>query len=164
MKDYIAVAKNIILNFVDSLLTVVPNLPLRIAFVGYRDHNETDQRFAVFPFSTDIAALKSFVANQKATTTGDCDFPEDVLGGLNVSCALQWSSSLRMLYHIADAPCHGNEFHTPDILDNYPAGDPLGLIAVNLLRNLQSKNIEYFFGKINDDDQSLQLSSWNQLC
>jgi hypothetical protein len=34
--------------------------------------------------------------------------------------------------------------------DDHPSGDPLGLSADDLLKNLQGKNVEYFFGKIND--------------
>ena len=160
MGGYIASAKNDIKDFVENLLRVVPDIPLRLAFVGYRDHCDGPQRLAVFEFSTDVEAFKAFVGAQAATGGGDA--PEDVFGALNVVSNLNWNSALRMLYHIADAPCHGNDFHDPSMDDSHPSGDPLGLSADVLLRNLQGKNVEYFFGKINDST-NIMIDQFNKI-
>jgi len=54
----------------------------------------------------------------------------------------------RVLFHIGDAPCHGERFHL-NALDYYPDGDPRGLNITNLLRDIISKNIFYYFTEIN---------------
>ncbi|RNA03940.1 serine threonine kinase [Brachionus plicatilis] len=61
---------------------------------------------------------------------------------------LMWSNMSRVLFHIGDAPCHGQQFHI-DSQDSYPSGDPRGLKITDLLRNLTEKNISYFFAEIN---------------
>jgi len=47
---------------------------------------------------------------------------------------------------IADAPCHGTMYHNEK--DNYPTGDPGGLIPEVLLSQAAAKNIHVFFAKI----------------
>ena len=45
---------------------------------------------------------------------GGGDIPEDVFGGLEKAGELGWTTdgSTRVLFHIADAPCHGREYHS----------------------------------------------------
>jgi hypothetical protein len=57
-----------------------------------------------------------------------------------------------MLFHIADAPCHGTEFHNIGInlRDTYPDGDP-SRRSLNTLFSVLSRNkIQYHFGKITE--------------
>ena len=121
---------------------------------------ETPKRLAVFEFSTDVDAFKAFVGDQVASGGGDA--PEDVFGALNVACNLSWNSALRMLYHIADAPCHGEDYHDKSMGDSHSAGDPLGLRAEDLISNLKGKNIEYFFGRINNSTD-LMINKFNSI-
>jgi hypothetical protein len=160
MGGYISSAKNDIKSFVENLLSVVPDIPLRLAFIGYRDHCDGPKRLAVFEFSTDVDAFKAFVGAQDASGGGDA--PEDVFGALNVACNLSWNSALRMLYHIADAPCHGEDYHDKSMGDSHSAGDPLGLRAEDLISNLKGKNIEYFFGRINNSTD-LMINKFNSI-
>ena len=64
------------------------------------------------------------------------DFPEDVAGGLHLATGLDWRSSIRLCILIADAPCHGREYHG-GIGDNYPGGCPKGKDPTKLLYQLQ---------------------------
>ena len=54
-----------------------------------------------------------------------------------------------MIFHIADNPCHGREYHS-GIRDNFPHGDPYGSrrSANSLFGQINQKGIQYFFGKI----------------
>eukprot|EP01006_Ploeotia_vitrea_P030947 TRINITY_DN63263_c1_g2_i1.p1 TRINITY_DN63263_c1_g2~~TRINITY_DN63263_c1_g2_i1.p1 ORF type:complete len:681 (+),score=10.69 TRINITY_DN63263_c1_g2_i1:82-2124(+) len=124
--------------------TLYPDVPLRLAFVGYRDHCDGDRRLAVERFTDDLSVFKNKVAEQKADGGGDA--PEDVFGALKVASDMEWRSATRILYHICDAPCHGSRFH--NLSDNYPDGDPHGLKAEDLLPAIIGKNIQYIFGKI----------------
>jgi hypothetical protein len=71
---------------------------------------------------------------------------------LNVSKNLfmrYFSRSTRMLFHIADAPCHGIQFHSFTV-DHFPGGDPKGRSLESLLGQLADNEIQYHFGKINE--------------
>lgn len=61
---------------------------------------------------------------------------------------LDWSNMSRILFHIADAPCHGSRFHS-DCGDDYPSGDPRGLDITDLIKQIISKNVCYYFAEIN---------------
>jgi len=61
-----------------------------------------------------------------------------------------FSQGTRVLFHIGDSPCHGQEFHSPNIKDRYPDGDPTGKDVRSILADLViKKQIRYVFGKIN---------------
>ena len=57
--------------------------------------------------------------------------------------------SSRMLFHIADAPCHGREFNS-GCNDDYQSGDPLNRSMYSLFNSVNDKQIQYYFGKINE--------------
>lgn len=79
MDSYITETKLVIHKIVDKLKTLYADFKLRVAFVGYRDHSDGNDRVTVFPFNSDIDAFKSFVSSVKAT--GGDDQCEDVFGG-----------------------------------------------------------------------------------
>jgi hypothetical protein len=122
------------------------DLVLKVAFVGYRDHYD-EERIISLPFTGDIAYFKSFVSKIQAGGGGDA--AEDVFGGLEKAGELQWSAPTRILFHVADAPCHGKQYHD-DVLDDWPNGDPRSLKAKDLLKVLEDKNVKYWFAKLTD--------------
>jgi hypothetical protein len=96
------------------------NLKVRVCFVGYRDHCDTE-RFTILEFTDDIEKVKSFISSVKAVGGGD--FPEDVVGGQRKCLDLKWSKeSSKQVFHIFDAPCHGKKYC--DGWDSYPNGCP----------------------------------------
>lgn len=95
-----------------------PHISLKLAFVGYRDHDHNEQRLVVQRFTTDVQTFVNLV-RAEARPIGGQDVPEDVLGGMAVVAGLDWSSVIRILYHIGDAPCHGSDFHDEQF-DRYP--------------------------------------------
>jgi hypothetical protein len=147
MSGHIAAMKNYITLVARSVNEFYPDVPLRLAFVGYRDHCDGDDRLAVFRFSPDISAFQSFVGSQGAKGGGDG--PEDVFGALSVASSFEWQAATRLIYHIADAPCHGTKYHSSNMGDGNPNGDPHGLQAEDLIRDLILKKIQYNFGEMN---------------
>lgn len=153
MGRHIQGIKDHIKGIVSSLLSSNPNLDASFAFVGYRDHKRNDGRredkpFDIFAFSSDVDRLHSFLAGVEARDGADgC---EDVHGGLLKVAELPWDSTrqTRVLFHFADAPCHGAKYHD-DFDDDYKCGDPNGLQSAQLLQKLQQLGVEYHFGKIN---------------
>jgi hypothetical protein len=146
MDPYIAQVKMKIDDLVDHCKMTFPDLVLKVAFVGYRDHCDKE-RIISLPFTGEIAHFKSFVSNVRAYGGGDA--AEDVFGGLEEAGQLQWSAPNRILFHVADAPCHGRQYHD-DVLDEYPNGDPRSLNAPDLLKVLEDKNVKYWFAKLTD--------------
>ena len=121
---------------------------LKVAFVGYRDHGDTKQ-FEIFKFSNSVPEFRSFCS--KIVATGGGAGPEDVFGGLEHAINLNWSddAGTKVIFHICDAPCHGNTFHS-GLGDSYPSGDPKGRTHTALFSRLRSQGIQYYFGKINN--------------
>ena len=121
---------------------------VRIAFVGYRDHSDGDKRIECIPFTGDISQFKECLQDIKAC--GGDDTTEDVLGGLEKVGELNWSSNIKVLIHIADAPQHGQRFHNlGKMADNYFDIEPRGLKAEEIVCKIKEKKIKYFFVKIN---------------
>lgn len=111
------------------MVSSTEDLKVRVSFIGYRDHG-INPRFEIQPFSEDITLVKNFIANVKAYSgSGDLDWPEDVVGGLRKCLDQDWTEgSLRQVFLICDAPCHGKQYHTNEYMgDNYPNGCPEGL-------------------------------------
>lgn len=92
----------------------------------------------VFDFTPDMASFKALVQSTRAFNVTNCDYPEDVMTGLEAvsSGRLSWSTSpqaTRVVLHIADAPAHGNAYHDSSIRDCCPSGDKYGRTAGPIL-------------------------------
>jgi hypothetical protein len=165
MRTFLNAAKQNITMFVTSLRSVYPDIPLRVAFVGYRDHGDPDsKRLAVLRFTTNIKVFHDILRIQDAEGGGHDGCAEDVHGALRVAETLDWQASNRVLYHIADNPAHGREFN--DCCDYrgdaYPKGDPHGLQAIDILTSLRDQNVQYFFGKIQNTTDKM-IARFNTL-
>ena len=147
MDSVINDVKNTIHKIVDRVKKRFRDFNLRCAFVGYRDIEDGVNRITALPFTEDIDSFKSFVSGVEAT--GGADQCEDVFGGLEEAVGLDWTKMTRVLFHVADAPCHGERFHC-GALDSHPTGDPRGLDITNLLRKVTELNLNYFFAQMND--------------
>jgi hypothetical protein len=134
MAGCIRTAKDEICSLVDAIQEFYPDVPLRIAFVGYPGA----QRLVVLSFTTSIEEFKAKLSEQVATGGGDG--PVDIMGCLDAISKLQWKSATRILFHVGDAPCHGTRFH--DMGDDHPAGDPLGLTPEVILPNLRDQQVQ----------------------
>ncbi|CAD7696787.1 unnamed protein product [Ostreobium quekettii] len=150
MAAYIREVKNKVKEMVDDITSRFRYLKVRIAFVGYRDFCDGDDRLDVFNFNRDVKKFTDFVEGRKPFGGGD--FPEDVFGGLNAAINLNWESETRILIHIADAPCHGDKFlpkgasgdderHKLDARGR----DRSGLSAPRLLSDLRDRALTYHF-------------------
>ena len=173
MSSYITSTKTKIIELVSEIAKMVPDVPLRLSFVAYRDHwierggrqrPEHDMQLEVLPFTTDIETFQAFVRGQAACGggPGGLSWAEDVLGGLKAAAELGWSSPTRLLYHIGDAPCHGIRFHgLPG--DRFPCGDPRGLTPERVLPALHDQDIKYLFGRIKGDKTDKMIREFNEI-
>ncbi|CAG8487208.1 24614_t:CDS:2, partial [Racocetra persica] len=151
MIGYIRAARKHILKVANYVNNNNSNIKFWIGFCGYRDHNDRN-RLQIFDFTNSLEKFESYISN-KVCAQGGGDIPEDVLGGLNAAITtMTWSNATRILIHIGDAPPHGRRFSNIRG-DRYPNGDPNGLTAESVLKEMQSKNILYHFGKINNSTE-----------
>lgn len=145
MEPWLRTARNEVLNIIDYVEAKHPHADIRVAFVGYRDHGDTE-RILVHDFS-DVPALMNFM--HPIVAKGGDDGAEDVASAFRQAHTLSWSGAdLCLLYHIADAPAHGTLYHDEDVSDNYPEGDPLGLDPATILRQFAKEGFQYTFVRI----------------
>ena len=150
MGGYIDTVKDNIKGMVEKIKVNHPDAVMRVSFIAYRDFCDGDERISTQPFTENIEEFKNFVSQTKAFGGGDA--AEDVFGGLSEAGQLAWKSVNRVLVHFADAPCHGSRFHslTSDDYINYNQQDYKGLRIENLLKDLMDKDVQYYFGRINE--------------
>lgn len=151
MTSWIARAKDTLSKIIDNVKASVENqIIIRVAFIGYRDHQYGEKRLIVKGFTDDVEEMKKFISNVDALYTSGNDPPEDVTGGLRACLDQDWSLvSKKQVFHIFDAPCHGNKYHSIG-RDCYPDGCPKGLILEDLMKEFASRNISFTAIKLND--------------
>uniref|UniRef100_A0A914D067 VWFA domain-containing protein n=1 Tax=Acrobeloides nanus TaxID=290746 RepID=A0A914D067_9BILA len=154
MGPYIDGVRNSVYSIVEKLTKERSKLgriadKVHLAFIAYRDYGDSKQ-FEVFEFNESVEAFHKFVGSLIAYGGGDV--PEDVFGGIEKMLNLSWSTenAFKVVFHIADAPCHGRDFHALGDLDSNAAGDPNGRSHIDLFKQIRDKGVEYYFGKINN--------------
>jgi von Willebrand factor type A domain len=81
-----------------------PNLDVRVALVAYRDVGDVYVT-RTFPFTSDIAALRADLSQQRADGGGD--YPEAVDQAMARAVALDWRpDAVKSILFVADAPPH----------------------------------------------------------
>ena len=137
MGPYLNFAKNKILSVIDQI-TKDSNISVRLGFVGYKDYSEEYIKYK--DFTDNIQDVKNFIS--KAELGYGKDLCEDMVGGLNLTLEYSWKSNTRFAMLIADAPCHGVQYHELEnaSFDNYPEGDPKYKIDV-IIQRFAERNI-----------------------
>lgn len=109
MSSWITTAQSQLSGVVDAVKADHSGASVRVGFVAYRDFCDGDKRLAVQGLTADLEQAKRFIHAQVATGGGD--EPEDIPGGLEAALGLDWQAEARCVILVADAPCHGGEFH-----------------------------------------------------
>ena len=122
-------------GMLDQICKNNPQCSVRVAFVGYADYNYPQAPF--LDFTENVQSFQGVLDTVKPQYHSRPDPAEDVFSGLEAVARLSWISANRVVVHIADAPCHGEEFHDLGPKnDHYLSGDKLGRDAAELLRQL----------------------------
>ena len=144
MQPYIDMSKDQIKGIISDINAQYPEWKIRIGIVGYRDVKDK-KRFEVFNFSAIVDEVRSFLDSLRAE--GGNDIAEDVNGGFQQALYnLDWKSESKLLYHIADAPCHGRKFH--QVSDDFPKGHPEDKPWEDIIDTIVKMEINYIFYKI----------------
>lgn len=145
MGPWIHQAKTKIGDIIGKSRVTHPGAEFDIALVAYRDYDDF-MRFRVVDFTTEnqiVAAL------EQIHPEGGDDDAEDVAGALRRAFGLDWvDADVRLLFHIADAPAHGREFHRPAVSDRFPDGDPEGVEPREYLAGFSGMKVDYTFVRI----------------
>lgn len=146
MSAYILMSCNKIKDIIKQVNEIYPKSEIRIGIVAYRDHGDRGQH-EVFHFLPSADKAKQFL--DKLQASGGGDTPEDINGAFQqVIKKMDWQSPVRILIHIADAPCHGKEFHTCD--DTYPKGHKSDMSWDEIFMRLVELRLDYLFLKISN--------------
>jgi hypothetical protein len=145
MQPWILQAKTRMVELIDQVRKQHPTANILVSFVGYRDFGDSEPAI-VFPFQN-AEDLMNRIRDVDAEGGDDC--AEDVVLGLQCALYQDWSDAdVKILFHIADAPAHGTAFHTIDVSDRYPRGDPNGLDPRDFVEKMSFLDIHYTFVKI----------------
>lgn len=150
MGSYITAVKENVCNIIKETQNQFPGTQIRLAFLAYRDINDHD-RFEINDFTEDAQSIINFA--QKLQAQGGADGPEDVNGALQKSVELSWNSSARLIFHIADAPCHNQLYHSCP--DDFPKGYSDDKPFENIFEELLMKKIVYAILQVNDSLKSM---------
>ena len=146
MGDEIRAATETMVSNVQKLKSMYPNCVFRLALVVYRDYDEPDE-FVIKDFTTDVESIVAILKGQHAL--GGNDIAENVAGALANVLGLSWRGDVCQVFWVADAPAHGDRYHTPSISDSYRDGDRNGLDPEELMQRLAKQNIGISFFKMN---------------
>ncbi|CAK0865364.1 unnamed protein product [Prorocentrum cordatum] len=151
MGPYIEGVKTHIRSIARKLVERYPHLDLRLGFLGYRDLHDKSTQFEMHDFSGDVDKFVGFVGNVKAIV--NADKAEDVAGALKNAAGWHWKHNVRVLFHMADDPCHGSKYRSEEFRGNqrydlYPEGTPEVDIVEQLRLLMEVQAVDYYFGRI----------------
>ena len=150
MQDLLDETRDSIKYILDKIKRDSPGIDVRFAYEGYRDFADLKEgeKYYTVDFETDMDVFKKQLENIVAKGGGDD--AEDVAGGLFAGYNMSWRSNARYAILIADAPGHGSKYHDKEVEDDYPKGDPNGLVLEDLMKKYVEKNINLCLTTITD--------------
>ena len=121
MSTYLNFARDKIMQIIEKI-TKETSASVNLGFIGYRDYNDSKDEYLIYPELTkDSEEVKRFISKTQAEGEKDS---EDMGGGLTAALNYKWRSNTRFVMLIADAPCHGVQYHEIENFDLLPKGDP----------------------------------------
>lgn len=154
MSSWISHCKETLHKVIDATVARDPNCKVRTAFVGYRDFCDKNALFELHDFSYDADKVKEFINNVVAKGGGD--FPEDIHGGLRKALDLSWSAlddSVKLAVLVADAPTHGQKYHVGRKHDDFPEGNPAGLVLEDMMKEMSDNEILVSLYQLNNENE-----------
>ena len=121
MDKFLNFTKEKIISIINRI-TEETTVMIRLGFIGYRDYldNKNMEYFKFPELSSDVAYFKNSLESVKVGGGGDC---EDMVGGLVRALEYDWKSNSKFALLIADAPCHGIQYHEIANFDSFEKGD-----------------------------------------
>ena len=178
MSTYLNFARDKVMQIIEKI-TKETTASVNIGFIGYRDYNDSKDEYLIYPELTkDSESVKQFIS--KAQAGGGKD-SEDMGGGLTAALNYKWKSNTRFVMLIADAPCHGVQYHEIPNFDSLPKGDPkykideiikkyaendINLLCLNITGmtyKLYNNFVDYYKkGRKNENSASIFIGVFNE--
>lgn len=127
-----------------------PTATIYIGFIGYTDFNELDlgDEYIDIELTKDKEEINQKIKDLEPHGGGD--EAEDLAGAFLLALNKKWKGFSRFAILATDAPCHGIEFHSPEVEDNYINGDPNGRDIKSYVKLFAEKNISLFCAKLTE--------------
>jgi hypothetical protein len=139
-------------DLIDGVRNAHPRAHIQVSFVGYRDYGD-EVPMIEFPFQN-AQDIMHHIRNVNAD--GGDDQAEDVAHALFRAVHQDWTDAdVKIVFHIADAPAHGEAFHTLRVSDRFPRGDPHGLDPRDFVEKLSFMNVHYTFVRIHESTDTM---------
>lgn len=178
MATYLDFAKNKVLDIIESIKKET-SATVKLGFIGYRDYHDSKDEYLIYPELTKESELvKKFISNAKAGGGKDS---EDMGGGLTAALNYKWQSNTRFVMLLADAPCHGVQYHEVENFDSLPKGDSkykideiikkyaendINLLCLNITAmtvKLYNNFVDYYKkGRKNENSASIFIGVFNE--
>ena len=152
MDKFLKFTKEKIIEIINKI-TEDSTVKVRLGFIGYRDDldNKSYEYFKFPELSSDVAYFKNSLESVKVGGGGDC---EDMAGGMTKALEYDWNSKSKFALLIADAPCHGIQYHEIANFDSHQNGDPRYKMD-EIVKTFAAKNINLLC--LNIDNKTRQL-------
>ena len=140
-------------NFNKMINQIYDNCPTSTifsGFIGYTDFSEIDfgEEYTDIDFTKKKEDINEKIKELKSHGGGD--EAEDLCGAFELALKKSWKGYSRFAIVATDAPCHGNEYHSPELEDNYPEGDPNKRDIKAFVRQFAENNISLFCAEFNE--------------
>lgn len=139
-------------KMINDIWDNVPTAKIHIGFIGYTDFSEIEfgEEYININFTEDKTKIVEKIKNLEPHGGGD--EAEDLAGAFELSLNKGWKGFTRFAVLATDAPCHGEEFHSSDVIDNYKVKDPKRNCneIKNMVKKLAENNISLFCAKYGD--------------
>mmetsp|Transcript_1454 Transcript_1454/g.3035 ORF Transcript_1454/g.3035 Transcript_1454/m.3035 type:complete len:1153 (-) Transcript_1454:103-3561(-) len=142
-------------SIVRKLQSQLPEISfkIRLATLGFRDIDDNNQfQESTWQgsnhFTENTQDAIKYINTVARDPSGGGDLAEDILGAIdhcaNWSSPNDWSSSIKFMMLLTDAPAHGmvpTQFTGQKNIDSYDVRHPKGLSSMNVIDNLIAKDI-----------------------
>jgi hypothetical protein len=161
MASYSSFKNNTIGLILDSLFEFMnKKSKKRYAFIGYRERDEEKLEPIVFKnFTETLPEIRKLISEVKLDGGGDA--PEDVELAFKKFCDdIEFDQGgTRILIHIADAPCHGEDYHDYPTDEHPERSDQIPKLLRKIACNY---DCAYWFVKVSDDTNKM-IKRFNHL-
>ncbi|CAK57761.1 unnamed protein product (macronuclear) [Paramecium tetraurelia] len=124
MRPWKETMQQTIAKIIDQFLNSVNGYQVRVAFIGYRDIWDNEEKLVYWSFTKKIDEIQDYISKLEAK--GGDDEAEDIVSAFELALKLDFShnpDSILCTFLIADAPCHGGDYHnieSDNLIDKMP--------------------------------------------
>ena len=142
MEEYVNATKVGLIDIMEKIVQCCDEMiNINLGFIGYKDVAEISQGdYVDMDFTREYYDIKDKIS--KIIVGGGDDTAEDVAFAFERALKKNWGAdSIKFAVLICDAPCHGLQYHDPNLMDYYCSGSPNRENIEKLVEQLCDKNV-----------------------